>query len=98
MTQLNAPSTAIAPRFICRCEEIAEQEVRQAIADGARTLNDVKRRTRVGMGPCQGIFCVRPLADLLREAAGMPEDAIVPMTARPPVRLLPLGLLAETEE
>ena len=91
------PTTA-APSFICRCEEIGEDEIRQAVADGALSVNDVKRRTRAGMGICQGIYCVCPIADLLHRLTGAPPEEIVPMTARPPVRLLPLGLLAEMEE
>lgn len=86
------------PHYICRCEEIAADEIRQAVADGARTVNDVKRRTRAGMGLCQGIFCVRPIAELIHAVTGVPLAAIVPMTARPPVRPVPLGLLAEADE
>jgi bacterioferritin-associated ferredoxin len=87
-----------APRYVCRCEEIAEDEIVQAIAEGASNVNDVKRRTRAGMGMCQGIFCVRPIAELLRREAGLPAAAIEPMTARPPVRPVPLGLLTAKEE
>ena len=92
-----APATG-APRFVCRCEEVGEEEVRRAIAAGALSVNAVKRRTRAGMGPCQGIFCVQPIAELLHRHAGLPLDAIAPMTARPPVRPVPLGLLAELDE
>jgi bacterioferritin-associated ferredoxin len=98
VSEQDAPRWGNTRRYICRCEEIAEDEIRQAIAAGARNVNDVKRRTRAGMGLCQGIFCVRPIAELLREIAGVPDEAIVPMTARPPVRLVPLDLLAELEE
>ena len=82
---------------ICRCEEVALEAVEQAIAEGARTLDDVKRRTRAGMGLCQGIYCAPELADVLAARTGMGAAAIVPMTARPPVRPLPLGLLAAGE-
>ena len=75
--------------YLCRCEEITEAEVRAAIAEGAQTVNDVKRRTRAGMGLCQGIFCVPTIATLLPQ--------IAPMTARPPVRAIPLELLADTD-
>jgi bacterioferritin-associated ferredoxin len=81
--------------FVCRCEEIREAEVVAAIAAGARTINDLKRQTRAGMGACQGVFCVRPLALLLRDH--VPPDRIAPMTARPPVRPLPLDRLADLE-
>ncbi len=83
--------------LVCRCEEVALEAVEQAIAEGARTLDDVKRRTRAGMGLCQGIYCAPELADLLATRTGVGAAAIIPMTARPPVRPLPLGLLASGE-
>ena len=86
-----------APRHVCRCEEIAEEAIRAAVAEGALSVNDVKRRTRAGMGLCQGIFCAPLIAALLHAATGVPLDGIAPMTARPPVRPLPLEALAETE-
>jgi bacterioferritin-associated ferredoxin len=87
-----------APNFVCRCEEVDAEAIREAIAEGARSINDVKRRTRAGMGVCQGVYCVRPVAELLCELTGEPLSAIVPMTARPPVRPVPLGLLAALED
>lgn len=83
---------------VCRCEEIRASEIRQAISEGATTINDVKRRTRAGMGLCQGIYCTRTIAALLADEAGIPRSEIVPMTARPPVRVIPLGALAGIEE
>jgi NAD(P)H-nitrite reductase large subunit len=81
--------------FICRCEEIEEAEILQAIAEGAQSVNDVKRRTRAGMGVCQGIYCVRPISHILERELGLEPEQIVPMTARPPIRLVSLASLAE---
>lgn len=85
------------PSHVCRCEEIATDAIRGAIAAGARSVNDVKRQTRAGMGPCQGIFCVPAITALLAAETGLPPERIAPMTARPPVRPLPLERLAETD-
>ena len=82
---------------ICRCEEVALEAVEQAIAEGARTLDDVKRRTRAGMGLCQGVYCAPGPAAGLAARTGLGAAATVPRTARPPVRPLPLGLLASGE-
>lgn len=84
--------------LVCRCEEIDVAEVRQAIAGGAVTVNDVKRRTRAGMGICQGIYCTETIARMIHEQAGVPMEALAPMTARPPARLIPVGVLADMEE
>lgn len=89
---------AAAPAYVCRCEEVTEAEVRQAIAAGARSVNDVKRRTRSGMGICQGIYCVGPVAELIYKEMGLPLGEILPMTARPPVRLIPLAHPTEAEK
>lgn len=83
---------------ICRCEEVRAVDIRQAIAEGAHTINDVKRRTRAGMGVCQGIFCTRSIATMIHTSANVPLESLVPMTARPPARLIPLAQLAATEE
>jgi len=87
-----------SPCFICRCEEIEEAEILQAIAEGAQSVNDVKRRMRAGMGVCQGAYCVPEIAKLIHRERGTPLDQIVPMTARPPVRLVPLASLADFDD
>jgi NAD(P)H-nitrite reductase large subunit len=83
------------PCFVCRCEEIPGAEVRRAIAEGARTVDDVKRRTKAGMGLCQGIFCVATIAGMLGDEGA---QAALPklMTARPPVRPIPLEVVADS--
>lgn len=83
---------------LCRCEEVSLLAVRAAIAEGCRTVNDVKRRTRAGMGACQGIYCTRAIALLIQAEAGVPLADLVPMTARPPTRLIPLQLLAAADD
>lgn len=82
---------------VCRCEEIDVATIARAISEGATTINDVKRRTRAGMGICQGIFCTRSIAEMIHET-GIPLEAIEPMTARPPARLMPVGELAGLDE
>ena len=78
------------PTYACRCERIVMEAVEQAIADGNQTINDVKRRTRAGMGICQGAFCTATIADRMI-AAGVEPDTIEPMTFRPPTRIIPLA-------
>jgi hypothetical protein len=81
--------------LLCRCEEILEGEVAAALAAGALTVDDVKRRTRAGMGACQGIYCLPAIAALVATATGAAIDSIAPITARPPVRAIPLRALAD---
>lgn len=55
--------------LVCRCEQVTEAEIRAAIRRpvGARTIDAVKRRTRAGMGRCQGGFCSPRVLEILSE-------------------------------
>jgi NAD(P)H-nitrite reductase large subunit len=88
----------LATTLSCRCEEIPVEEIVAALAAGARSVDDVKRRTRAGMGTCQGIFCVPVIAAMVAQASGMSIDRIAPMTTRPPVRPLALESLANLND
>lgn len=54
-------------RVVCRCECVTEGEIVRAIHENppARTVDAVKRRTRAGMGRCQGGFCQPHVAEIL---------------------------------
>ena len=56
--------------FICRCEEVTRQQIEEAIRDGATTIAGIKKRTRAGMGYCQGLDCALSLQELMMEAGG----------------------------
>lgn len=60
--------------IVCRCEIVTEAEIRRAIRRpaGARTIDGVKRRTRAGMGRCQGGFCSPRVAQIISEETGIP--------------------------
>ncbi|MFV0412333.1 MAG: (2Fe-2S)-binding protein, partial [Oscillospiraceae bacterium] len=66
-------------RMLCRCEQVAETTVRSALRCGIAlpTVDAVKRRTRAGMGWCQGEFCRPRTAALL---SGLAKADIGPET------------------
>lgn len=65
-------------KIICRCEQVTESEILQAIHRpvGAKTLDAVKRRVRAGMGRCQSGFCSPHVIEILARELGMPEEEI----------------------
>ncbi|MBE6981038.1 MAG: NAD(P)/FAD-dependent oxidoreductase [Ruminococcaceae bacterium] len=65
-------------KIVCRCETVSEGEIRSAIRRNppALDLDGVKRRTRSGMGRCQGGFCGPYVMQLLAEENGVPKEAI----------------------
>ena len=56
--------------IICRCESITAGEIRKAIREGTMNLNDIKKRTRSGMGYCQGTHCLPTIAAMLAREFG----------------------------
>jgi len=53
---------------ICKCESISEAEIRYVIKyEFAKTLNDIRKRTRSGMGTCQGMGCTLAIANILKD-------------------------------
>ena len=76
-TEERAAAVAADPlngRLVCRCEVVTEAEIRAAIRRpvGAKTIDGVKRRTRAGMGRCQGGFCSPRVAELIAEELNIP--------------------------
>ncbi len=66
-------------RIICRCENITEGDIVDAIhrEAGARTVDGVKRRCRAGMGRCQGGFCGPRVQEILSRELDRPLEEIV---------------------
>jgi glycerol-3-phosphate dehydrogenase len=63
-------------KLVCECENVTLGEIRYAVDKlGVRNLGDLRRRTRVGMGTCQGTFCIHKAAAALATALGTPEKA-----------------------
>lgn len=76
----------VEQRYICRCEEITEQEIRAAIRAGARSVVEVKRWTRAGMGICQGRSCRRLVERIIAEELHLKPEEVAVSSFRQPVR------------
>ena len=61
--------------ILCRCEDVTLADVQHAVALGYADLEEVKRYTGFGTGPCQGKECLRGVALAVAEAAGRARDA-----------------------
>ncbi|WP_330626238.1 NAD(P)/FAD-dependent oxidoreductase [Vallitalea guaymasensis] len=67
--------------IICRCETITEGEIVDCIhrSIGASNLDAVKRRTRAGMGRCQGGFCTPRVVDIIARELNIPKEQVTKM-------------------
>lgn len=84
--------------YVCRCEEVTDEMVRQAVRDGARTIDAVKKRTRAGMGFCQGRTCRNLIARIIAEETGQDMARLTPPTFRAPVRPVAISAIAGSAE
>ena len=65
-------------KIICRCETISEGEILDAVRRNPKALDidSVKRRTRAGMGRCQGGFCSPYVMKLIAKEQGIPMEQV----------------------
>lgn len=79
--------------IVCRCEDLTLERLRELIANGYTSLDELKRITRCGMGPCQGRTC-RPLIE--RELASLTNTPVGDQpvaTFRQPSKPIKLGAM-----
>ncbi len=80
--------------IICRCNDVTLKEIEELVEQGITDIEEIKRLTRIGMGPCQGRTCVPLVIGIIaRETGRKPEETPVPAT-RVPVRPVMMGVLA----
>lgn len=65
-------------KIVCRCETVSEGEIIEAIHTNpkATSVDAVKRRTRSGMGRCQGGFCAPTVAEILARELNIPFEQV----------------------
>jgi bacterioferritin-associated ferredoxin len=81
--------------IICRCSDVTLKEVRDLIKEGYVTYDEIKRITRIGMGPCQGKTCGQLVMKEIALSTGQNIKDVKFQTIRPPVTGVRLGLIAE---
>jgi bacterioferritin-associated ferredoxin len=84
--------------IVCRCESINLGQIQSTIRrSGAQTINQVKKLTRAGMGPCQGRTCAGALERVLEMETNIPVGT-EPYRSRPPVRNISIESLAASAD
>lgn len=65
-------------KIVCRCERITEGEIVRAVRENppAKNIDAVKRRTRAGMGRCQGGFCQPQVAEIIARELHIPFEKV----------------------
>jgi sarcosine oxidase subunit beta len=85
--------------ILCRCEDVTADDVAHAVRLGYTNVEEVKRYTGFGTGPCQGKECLRGVVTAIHDAGGLrarapTADLPAPFTSRPPLVPTELAVLA----
>lgn len=83
---------------VCRCEDLTLEDIRELIKKGYKSVDEIKRVSRCGMGPCQGRTCRDIVLNELAKAEGKNVSELKMSTFRPPVKPVKLGLIEGGEE
>jgi glycerol-3-phosphate dehydrogenase len=62
--------------LVCRCENVSEAEIVQAVKLGHTTLDGIKYFTRAQMGRCQGGFCTYKIIQIIMKETGLSWNEI----------------------
>ncbi|WP_440059625.1 (2Fe-2S)-binding protein [Thermogladius sp. 4427co] len=71
--------------IVCRCEDVTLYDIEKAIDEGMDDLELLKRKLRIGMGPCQGSHCLLIAASILARKKGLKISDIRIPVSRPPI-------------
>ena len=80
--------------ILCRCEDVTLADVQHAVRLGYTDVEEVKRYTGFGTGPCQGKECLRGIVAAIAAAAKRDPSTLTPFTSRPPLVPTELAVLA----
>lgn len=87
------------PRYLgWTSPQMSARRLDTLLRDGPVNQDQLKRLTRAGMGPCQSRRCREQVGLLLAQTTGSPIERIPLPTFRPPIRPLPLSVLAPGDE
>lgn len=84
--------------ILCRCEMITAGDVRAAVREGCTDINDVKTRSRAGMGQCQGRMCAVSVAEVMAAELGRAPARAGEPSIRPPLRPISMREFCEFED
>ncbi|MDQ3810567.1 MAG: FAD-dependent oxidoreductase [Chloroflexota bacterium] len=88
-------SLAEPDTVICRCEDVSAGQVAERLFAGSVDPASPIAETRAGMGLCQARNCATLIAAAVARHAGIPLERIPPITPRPPIVPVPIGVIAE---
>ncbi len=89
----NAPDDVV----VCRCENVTVGDIRKTSLEGLADVNDIKLRTRSGMGICQGRTCGAAAAAIAAQTRNVSIESMGALSIRNPIRSTPAKTILSLE-
>ena len=83
---------------LCRCEDVTLADLEHCVSRGYKDIEEVKRYTGFGTGPCQGKECLAPMATHLAQQTQVAPVLIRLFTSRPPLAPTLIKILARSPD
>jgi thioredoxin reductase len=80
--------------ILCPCEGVTAGDLRARIAPWLRDGPALAKTVRLGLGLCQGRICWPAASRMVADAVGIPLAQVMPRMARPPIRPVPVSVVA----
>ncbi|MEO8395370.1 MAG: 2Fe-2S iron-sulfur cluster-binding protein, partial [Chloroflexota bacterium] len=93
-TAVHVPPEASRHEFVCLCEDVTRENVKQSIDEGFDSMELLKRYSTISTGPCQGRMCGMTTMQLCAHYKNQTIAETGTTTSRPPARPLTMGVLA----
>ncbi len=84
--------------IVCRCSDVTLEDIRELIRQGYTSVDEIKRISRAGMGPCQSKTCGQLIEREIARMTGMKLEELTPGTQRGPIKGIKMGAMAAEEE
>ncbi|MDD5084484.1 MAG: NAD(P)/FAD-dependent oxidoreductase [Candidatus Omnitrophica bacterium] len=78
-------------KLVCRCENVTEAEISEAVKRGHTSMDAIKFMTRAGTGRCQGGFCSSRVMKIIEKETGTPLEKISKKGPGSEILLLPFA-------
>jgi NAD(P)H-nitrite reductase large subunit len=81
-------------KFVCRCLDLTEEDIIQAINEGYNDLETLKRHSGFSTGPCQGKSCIMHVIKILIKMKKIKLEDLNLTVMRPPIDPISINQLA----
>jgi bacterioferritin-associated ferredoxin len=84
--------------IICRCEDVSLDELHNILDEGYKSIEEIKRILRVGMGACQGNTCNLLVQREVAKYYNIPLNEVKPQKVRPLITGVKLKSIVENAD